>query len=271
MNKISISKINLSLKNDFLLFTNENKEFHEPWVAAPLNAEMFQEYAERYDEAKHVSFWVMRDNEIIGVINLNEIIRGQFQNAFLGYYGHVKYSGMGFMTRGMELVLNEAFGEIGLHRVECAIQPDNESSLRFIRKLGFYFEGYSPKYLCINNIWKDHFKWSLTKEQWNKEETVSSNIEISSYQENWPKIFATIKSIILKTLNSTVAIEHIGSTSVPGLLAIERPNFIVISGCSGRGKSTLISELAALGYSYVAEPGRKIVKEQYAIGGYTLR
>ncbi len=51
---------------------------------------------------------------------------------------------------------------------------------------------------------------------------------------------------------------------------IERPNFVIISGCSGGGKSTLLSELAALGYSYVAEPGRQVVKEQSAIGGDAL-
>jgi predicted ATPase len=48
---------------------------------------------------------------------------------------------------------------------------------------------------------------------------------------------------------------------------IERLNFVVLSGCSGGGKSTLLSELARRGYSTIPEPGRQIVKEQVAIGG----
>jgi predicted ATPase len=36
----------------------------------------------------------------------------------------------------------------------------------------------------------------------------------------------------------------------------------VISGCSGGGKSTLLSELARRGYSVVEEPGRRIVREE---------
>jgi predicted ATPase len=42
--------------------------------------------------------------------------------------------------------------------------------------------------------------------------------------------------------------------------------FVVITGCSGGGKSSLLNELAARGYRTFPEPGRQIVKEQTAIG-----
>ncbi len=45
---------------------------------------------------------------------------------------------------------------------------------------------------------------------------------------------------------------------------------IVVSGCSGGGKTTLVSELARLGFATMAEPGRDIVREQLAIGGTAL-
>jgi predicted ATPase len=38
--------------------------------------------------------------------------------------------------------------------------------------------------------------------------------------------------------------------------------FVVISGCSGGGKSTLLAELARRGHAVVEEPGRRIVKEE---------
>jgi predicted ATPase len=50
-------------------------------------------------------------------------------------------------------------------------------------------------------------------------------------------------------------------------VAAARERFIVISGCSGGGKSSLIGELARRGYSTVAEPGRQVIREQNAIGG----
>jgi predicted ATPase len=42
---------------------------------------------------------------------------------------------------------------------------------------------------------------------------------------------------------------------------------IVISGCSGGGKSTLLAELNNNGYATIAEVGREIVKEQIASNG----
>ena len=46
--------------------------------------------------------------------------------------------------------------------------------------------------------------------------------------------------------------------------------FVVISGCSSGGKSTLIAELGKRGYAAVDEPGRRIVKEELARGGSAL-
>lgn len=47
-------------------------------------------------------------------------------------------------------------------------------------------------------------------------------------------------------------------------------NFVVISGCSGGGKSTLLVALQERGHHSVTEPGRRIVVEELARGGTAL-
>ncbi|MCB5204157.1 AAA family ATPase [Neorhizobium sp. T786] len=47
-------------------------------------------------------------------------------------------------------------------------------------------------------------------------------------------------------------------------------NFVVISGCSGGGKSTLLDELAQRGHAIVPEPGRRIVAEEMKGDGSAL-
>lgn len=42
---------------------------------------------------------------------------------------------------------------------------------------------------------------------------------------------------------------------------MSNPRRIVISGCSGGGKSTLLTALAARGYQIFEEPGRRVVRE----------
>lgn len=46
--------------------------------------------------------------------------------------------------------------------------------------------------------------------------------------------------------------------------------FVLLSGCSGGGKSTLLAELRRRGLACVEEPGRRIVQEQLASGGTAL-
>jgi len=46
--------------------------------------------------------------------------------------------------------------------------------------------------------------------------------------------------------------------------------FVVISGCSGGGKSTLLAELGRRGHTIIEEPGRRIVMEEMNNGGSAL-
>jgi predicted ATPase len=46
--------------------------------------------------------------------------------------------------------------------------------------------------------------------------------------------------------------------------------FVLLSGCSGGGKSTLLAELRARGYHVIEEPGRRVVKRELASGGNAL-
>lgn len=56
----------------------------------------------------------------------------------------------------------------------------------------------------------------------------------------------------------------------PRRVAERSEQFIVLSGCSGGGKSSLLAELGRRGYAIYEEPGRQVVKEQLLIGGDAL-
>jgi len=92
----------------------------------------------------------LRDSdELVGVANISEIVRGASRSGYLGYYVFRPYERRGLMTEGLRLVVRDAFRRLGLHRVEANIQPVNHASIRLIRRLGFRREGYSPRYLKI--------------------------------------------------------------------------------------------------------------------------
>ncbi|WP_445502120.1 GNAT family N-acetyltransferase [Microvirga sp. G4-2] len=141
---------------------------HGPWVSPCRDLASFQGYLSRCDGDRSMGF-IARErasNRIVGVINLSEIVRGFFLNAYMGYYAVAGMNGRGLMSEAVGLVVTHAFNELGLHRLEANIQPGNEPSRALVKRLGFRQEGYSPRYLKIDGEWRDHERWAILSEDW---------------------------------------------------------------------------------------------------------
>lgn len=156
----------------FLRFVRENRAMHRPWVYAPSGGDPFRRYVERSASDRSIGFLACARSggELIGVVNLSEIVLGNFRNAYLGYYGSARHAGSGLMTEAIGLCLTHAFRVLKLHRVEANIQPGNDRSVALVRRLGFEREGYSPRYLKIGGRWRDHERWAIRAEQWRSKE-----------------------------------------------------------------------------------------------------
>ena len=77
---------------------------------------------------------------LLGTCGLFAWNRG-WRRATLGYeLGRVAW-GQGYMQEALQAVLGWGFREMGLHRIDACIHPDNTASLKLARKLGFVEEG----------------------------------------------------------------------------------------------------------------------------------
>ena len=139
---------------DFAAVDFDRKRFEELLSAAKLDS--------------NESFLICRveDDAIVGQINLSQIFRKAFQNAYLGYQLFNGYTGKGYMTEAVELVLKFAFEKLKLHRIEANVQPNNKASVAVLQRNGFTKEGFSKRYLKINRKWRDHERWAIIKEDW---------------------------------------------------------------------------------------------------------
>ena len=151
----------------FLTAVRRSRTLHTPWVTAPLTREQYRAFLQRFRAPTHIGHFVCTaDGELAGVINVNEIVRGGFRSAYLGYYALAPYGGQGYMREGLRLVIQRAFRRYALHRLEANIQPANRRSIALVKSLGFRLEGFSPRYLKINGRWRDHERWAITAEEW---------------------------------------------------------------------------------------------------------
>jgi [ribosomal protein S5]-alanine N-acetyltransferase len=123
--------------------------------------------ASRRDSAYCKLLICLRDNgTIVGGASLNSIIRGPFHSAFAGWWLGDSFEGHGYMTEALRLLLEHAFTELRLHRVEANIRPENIRSKRLAERVGFRLEGYSPRYLQIAGTWADHERYAIVVEEW---------------------------------------------------------------------------------------------------------
>lgn len=182
MKKLVLETERLILKNlppsyasKTLKFYEDNRDFLEPFE--PERPSFFytkhhQKQMLRWDQEGFnglgmVRLWIFEKNGPdmpIGTIALSNIIRGVFQSCFVGYKLDQKHIQQGYMTEAMLKVIEYAFFEMNLHRIEANIMPHNEPSLKLVRKLGFHEEGTAVKYLKIRGTWEDHIHMVLINE-----------------------------------------------------------------------------------------------------------
>lgn len=111
-------------------------------------------------------FGIFVDGRFAGEINLNSIHRGAHQSAYVGYWIDRDRAGQGYMPEALVTVLQFAFEDLLLHRVQVAIIPRNQASRRVVEKLELRNEGIAERYLEINGVWEDHVRYAITSEEW---------------------------------------------------------------------------------------------------------
>lgn len=171
INVLRIQGENIELKiltpddaEGFLQYYKENKAYLEPFEPVR-DREFFtlsgqvQDLTDNYKQflnGTSVGFGIYKDKKVIGKIRLSNIVRGVFQNAFVGYSIDEKEQGKGYMKEALSLVLDYAFEDLELHRVEATTLVDNERSQSVLSACGFKEIGISESYLLINGKWRDH-------------------------------------------------------------------------------------------------------------------
>lgn len=165
--KLAIRPVEPGDRQAFTSAARRSRGLHRPWTTAPCDDAAFDRYLDRLDGRHHFGFVVVLvdTGDLVGAINLTNVVYGVFQSGYLGYFAFKGHEGRGHMKRGLSWVVRHAFRSLGLHRLEANIQPGNLSSIALARSCGFRLEGYSPAYLKLGGRWRDHERWALIRDR----------------------------------------------------------------------------------------------------------
>lgn len=170
--RLLLKSIDESNANQLLDYIVRNQEFLKEWeISRPLEFYSLDAQKENImndkmniERGQLFKVWMYKLDEperIIGSISLSNIVKGAFLSCHLGYRLDQEECNKGYMTEGLVRVIDVAFNDLQLHRIEANIMPRNKASLKVVENLGFYHEGLARKYLKINGKWEDHIHMVL--------------------------------------------------------------------------------------------------------------
>ena len=146
-----------------LRFELEHRAYFESWVNARdpgfyseqgvVAAIAAAEAARAGDQA--FQYLIVDDGRIVGRVNLTAVRRTHFQCAELGYRIGEHDGGRGIASRAVALCLAEAFGPLGLGRIEAVARPVNKGSIRVLERNGFKQFGHSRRSFELGGQWFD--------------------------------------------------------------------------------------------------------------------
>lgn len=119
-------------------------------------------------EAKTLYQWGvadLEDDRVLGTVTLADL-DWKNERAEIGFVVGRAHWRKGYANKAVRLLLDHAFGDLGLHRIEADVDPRNEGSLRLLENLGFQREGYLPERHLIDGERQDTVFLGLLAPAW---------------------------------------------------------------------------------------------------------
>ncbi len=104
-------------------------------------------------------YWIFqKDNpcKIIGTVSFRNIVKPIYESCTVGYKMDRDFINHGFCTEALEATIPQLAKELGIHRFEALILPDNEPSIHMVEKIGFKYEGILRDKIIIRGRRLDH-------------------------------------------------------------------------------------------------------------------
>lgn len=161
-------------------FLNRNRTVFEQYEAAKApsyytpdyQAAVLQKEFEAFLKGTYIRFYICTKEQpdtIIGTVSFQNFRRAPYLDATVGYKFDCAVSGQGYATEGVGGCIEIIFRELGLHRIEALIMPQNEASIRLAERLRFSCEGIAKQIIKIGDRWEDHLRYALINPEFHSE------------------------------------------------------------------------------------------------------
>ena len=124
----------------------KNREWLTPWEATspiseenknlPTYFEMVKYHQKEGRAGRSFSLAIWFHSQLIGQITLGGISYGAYRGGHIGYWIDHAHANKGLTTRAVRELTRYGLEELGLHRIEINLRPENSASKRVAEKAG---------------------------------------------------------------------------------------------------------------------------------------
>ena len=144
-------------------FETQHRQDFESWINArpdsyytPQGFEMALQTSLLMQSAQHAYHYLIWEGDaLLGRINLTQVRHAHFQSASVGYRIAPEHRGNGVASDAVHAVMQKAFQDHHLLRLEATARPENPASIRVLLKNGFHQFGHSRASLQLHRQWFD--------------------------------------------------------------------------------------------------------------------
>lgn len=108
---------------------------------------------------------IEHEGQLVGQVAASPILYGAYSTATLGYWVDEARAGRGIAPHAAALMIDHCFTELGIHRIEANVRPENEASIRVMQKLHFRCEGLRERLIHVHGAFRDHLCYALTADE----------------------------------------------------------------------------------------------------------
>ncbi|ASS76444.1 RimJ/RimL family protein N-acetyltransferase [Tumebacillus algifaecis] len=157
---------------EFFRLTDANREHLREWlpfvdgVQAVENTLGFIKMGrEQYANNQGTHYGIFYEGQLAGVIGYH-FIDWSNRGTSIGYWLGRSFTGRGLMTAAVKALVDQAFQEYQLNRVEIRVATGNVKSQAIPERLGFVKEGVLRQREWMYDRWLDHVVYSMLASEW---------------------------------------------------------------------------------------------------------
>ena len=140
-----------------------------PWLDAVKSsadsATFIQATLRQFADHQGFNAAILHDGAIVGVIGHHRVSWAN-RSTSLGYWLAASHEGRGIMTAACRAIVNHAFREYELHRIEIRCATENARSRAIPERLGFRREGLLREAEWLYDHYVDHVVYGLLRPEW---------------------------------------------------------------------------------------------------------